>query len=380
MSLKYTNIAIECSDSCNMRCVMCNQRNAPQYMHGAGFRGGFLSVKTFSKLVSDLSKSSLEIGCINPCWAGESTLNPDFDIFMKILFEQNKKKPFFKRFVLNSNGLEFNEGLAEVFLLYGKYINDNKLNEHMLNITFSLDAINEDAFEKVKGIPGNNLKKVLKNIHYLLDRRSQMKLTMPNLTLQFIVMKDNYLEAEQFLEYWSRYLSMHNIPFGVVTEISYPRDKDEIFFRTEDDTDSEYAIKSMQRKKRTLEKIGFTVIKENISNNRNSSIINRRPCFQLWNMCLISRHGLVSPCCKDIFFELSLGNINEKNIEDMWLGDTLKEYRLSQIKGEFNRFKMCSNCGQPPGGYITDEDAANYLNDINKSELVEPYLERMRRE
>ena len=83
MSLKYTNIAIECSDSCNMRCVMCNQRNAPQYMHGAGFRGGFLSVKTFSKLVSDLSKSSLEIGCINPCWAGESTLNPDFDIFQQ---------------------------------------------------------------------------------------------------------------------------------------------------------------------------------------------------------------------------------------------------------------------------------------------------------
>lgn len=381
MNLRYLNIAIECTNLCNMRCSFCTQWDASHPSNKNIQLKGLLSKDDFTKIIGDFKTGSLEVGCINPCWYGESTVNDNFGKFIKTIFYENKTKGFFKRLALNTNGLKFDENISDIFLDYADFIKKNRLDEYMLNLTFSLDACTEATFEKVKGIPGDNFKKILNNIHYLIKKRAELKLLMPNMTYQFVITAQNEHESDKFLQYWQGYLAKFDVDLAVEAEIAYYRDKDQVFFRTEHDSRPEFFAQNIERKNAFSKKHGFSVVlKENgdFQEKSNSKAnFQRKPCFQLWNMCVISCSGRVAPCCKDVFFELLLGNIKNMTIEEMWLGKRLEDIRLAQIKGEFDKYKICAECMCPPGGYMSDEDIIDYLKLIGKDELISKYLNKV---
>jgi MoaA/NifB/PqqE/SkfB family radical SAM enzyme len=384
MNLNYVNINVECTDLCNMHCIMCNQHDGRGFMHGNNCKSSFLPLADFIKLLNDIQNSKLEVGSFTPQWSGESTYHPDFKVFMKMLFEQNKEKPFFKRFIFNSNGLAFDKEVSDIFLDYANYIKENKLGEYEFNVMFSLDAVTGKTFEEIKCINSYFYLEVLQNIDYLVTKRTSMGLIMPNLTFSFVIMKENVHEASVFLDYWRNYLQGRGLAFGITTEIRFPRENDDIFIRTCDDSRQEHAIENIRIKQNFVEKMGLAEARLNKQDSQLSHISpdkgKRRPCFQLWNMCIISRSGVMTPCCKDNFFQLSLGNIKDMTIEEMWLGDKLKQLRLAHIKGEFDQCGICSNCINPPGGYMKDEDIVAYLNLINEPEVIDYYINRVHKE
>jgi len=384
MNLRYTNINVECSDLCNMRCIMCNQHHNSGFMHGKDLRSSFLPREGFVKLLNDIRHAGLDIGCFTPYWSGESTFHPDFKFFMKTLFERNRQSPFFKRFIFNTNGLAFDRETSDIFLDYAMYIKENKLGDYNFNLTFSLDSITTGTFSKIKCIKGGFFRKVMKNIDYLITKRSRLGLSMPNVTFSFVIMNENVAEAGKFLKYWSGYLAKQDSPFDVITEISHPKGKDAIFFRTCDDSRQKYADENLKLKRDFLKMIGLAdcapadTAHMDLKSHMKSVKQGRRPCFQLWNMCIISTSGEVTPCCKDNFLQLSLGSIKDTSIGAMWLGDNLKELRLSQIRGEFDQCKFCSTCMNPPGGTMRDDEVVSYLNLINEPGLIGAYLNRVR--
>lgn len=383
MNLRYVNINLELSDLCNMRCIMCQQHLTPLSVHGSGFRGTFLSEENLSKILLMMRDSKLEIACLSPFWLGEATFHPHFNSSLFLIFEENKKNNLFKRFILNTNGLNFGEEAAKNFLDYASYLEKANLHESALNIIFSLDAASKHSYGRVKGIHERNFEKVIRNIHYLIKMRSDLKLRMPNLTFQFIVMKENQFEARKFVSYWKHFLNDFGVQCDVVSDIAYPKEKDQIFLRVEDDARPHFVKKNVQRHKNIIKGLGIlekTERKNNAENkddyyNKKNNV--RRPCFQLWNMCIVSASGIVIPCCKDAFYELTIGSINESSLDDLWLGEKIKEIRLKQIKGEFNNFRICASCTNSPGGYLSDEEVIEYLKTISKPQLISNYLKRV---
>ena len=103
----------------------------------------------------------------------------------------------------------------------------------------------------------------------------------------------------------------------------------------------------------------------------------KRPCFQLWNMMVMSKDGTIVPCCKDLFFELKLGNVKTHTFAEMWHGPQLQQMRVNQIEGRFDKYAVCSNCIHPPGGELGIAEVVDYLCSINRTDLIQPYLDRI---
>lgn len=91
----------------------------------------------------------------------------------------------------------------------------------------------------------------------------------------------------------------------------------------------------------------------------------RKPCFQLWNMFMIARDGKVTPCCKDRFLELAIGDLNKDSLSEVLYGHKIQEMRMDHIKGKFHKYKMCAECKDPPGGFLTDSEIKLYMQKYN---------------
>jgi radical SAM protein with 4Fe4S-binding SPASM domain len=106
----------------------------------------------------------------------------------------------------------------------------------------------------------------------------------------------------------------------------------------------------------------------------------KRPCKFLWKSPQISWDGNVTVCCSDIDFLLSLGNINENSLEELWNNNNAKKYRLMHVLGEFDKTPktregnpICLNCHSHIE--MTDEEVIDYLKEINREDLIDSYLE-----
>ncbi len=161
-----------------------------------------------------------------------------------------------------------------------------------------------------------------------------------------------------------------------------------IFFRQLDDGRYEEGVRAKRLHQRAIEKLGMArpgaadaaevmfATTDQIP-EQSDWLKRKKPCFQLWNMMVMSKDGSVVPCCKDLFFELKLGNIKTDSFTDMWHGEKLKQMRLNQIEGKFEQYAVCSNCIHPPGGELSLSEIIEYLCDIDRTDLIGPYMDRI---
>ena len=170
--------------------------------------------------------------------------------------------------------------------------------------------------------------------------------------------------------------------------MTYFNDRDAIFFRQLDDGRYEEGVRAKQLHQRAIQQLGIGAAGVPTSAEvmfATSSAVpeqadwlkRKKPCFQLWNMMVMSKDGSVVPCCKDLFFELKLGNIKTDSFAEMWHGEKLKQMRVDQIQGHFEQYAVCSNCIHPPGGELSIAEVVDYLCDIDRTELLGPYLDRI---
>lgn len=87
-----------------------------------------------------------------------------------------------------------------------------------------------------------------------------------------------------------------------------------------------------------------------------SEIVKRRHgyCILPFQMLLILSNGNMTCCCMDYEGEINLGNIREKNIKDVWLGERLFKIRESMKRGILSR-DVCRRCqGEIVGRGVRD--------------------------
>jgi hypothetical protein len=70
------------------------------------------------------------------------------------------------------------------------------------------------------------------------------------------------------------------------------------------------------------------------------------PCKYLWTRLAVFWNGDVTLCCRDYNCEMKLGNANEMNIEDIWLGERMSYLRRTHRQNRRADIPLCHHCDQ----------------------------------
>ena len=368
-NISDVHLLIEPTDFCNCRCIMCKQSH-PGPVHG-NIPKQHMDFSLFVKILEDIKESGFHVTSIDPLWTGESTMHPDFKEMLYYLFTMNKDYNLFRGFVLNTNAINMDEELSDILLDYARYVHSTR-NRNFFRLYFSIDAATSATYQKIRNISGENLDKVVKNISYLVKNRKELGIIIPNLIFIFIVMQENLNEAGVFRDLCGNILKDSGVPYEIVPTWPLLVDRDSIYHRQLISCEPE---KAEEIHRKAVFKLGLTKDALSIPLKRRDSHY-RLPCGALWRTPNIASSGNIVPCCRDIDLSLVLGNVKNDSLYDIWHGEKITEMRLLHIKGEFEKISTCSNCVEPEGGVLSDDEIMKYLDSVNRPELMKIYAAR----
>ena len=163
-------------------------------------------------------------------------------------------------------------------------------------IVFSADAADEKLYSKLR-VRGN-LNVVLKNIENFQNTREKKYPNVPIITRVSGVKFDDEQNFEEMIKLWG----------GLVDQVAF---------------------------------VDYNPWENTYLKAPNNVI---ESCSDLWRRLFIWWDGKVNPCDVDYKSILSIGNINEKNISELWQSDYYKDLRNKHLQGERKSLEPCRSC------------------------------------
>ena len=240
----------------------------------------FMTMELFKKIINDCSKNGIRY--VRLFAMGEPLMHPK-------LFEMIK--------YAKSHGIGFADINSNANLLTKDRA--RKIIESGLDrVVFSVDGNTQNTYGKIR--VGGNLEKVKENITYLVKMRKEMKKRKPQIFIQSIRMKETEKEIDGVVKYWEKLVD----GVGIVDVMNQGGQVPEMGDASE----------------------------------------VRRPCPYLWNMMTVCANGDVSVCCIDTECVLNVGNVNKKNLREIWHGDKINKMRELHKQRKFKSMPLCGNC------------------------------------
>jgi MoaA/NifB/PqqE/SkfB family radical SAM enzyme len=229
------------------------------------------------------------------------------------------------------------------------------LSNKISNISFSLDAATAETYKKIRHC---NFREVINNIKCLICERNNRGLTMPKISINMTLMRENIKEVPEFIRLaeqldanvhlyhlikgpsyqygWFDYESQHcsNDPeihdlyveeaFKVAEELGV-----EIIF---------IGKRSLLKKNPEIFSVKVPADNQPDDSRKTSSGIytpikidgKSFSCDLPWNHLSVDEDGNVRSCC---WQAASLGNLKTSSIWEIWNGKTIKEVRKSTAEG-----------------------------------------------
>lgn len=271
------NLIIEATTFCNLRCKSCPY---PFLERPKGKMGDGL----YNKIIDEIAAYSPQETIIWFAFMGEP-LSLGKDLFKMVKYAKDKG---IKNTYLNTNALFLNEEAG-----------DGLIESGLDKIIVSIDAFNEEAYQKIR--VGGNYELLKSNTLQLIKTIKERNLTKPEIVVQFIVMDENRAEEELFKKYWLKQ--------GVTVKIR--------------------------------RKLGWggSVTAEDLIIPQDKRDM---PCPWLMRQMVVLWDGRVAQCDADYEGIYSAGDINKQTIFEVWNGE-LKKRRTRHLQNDFD-FKPCSGC------------------------------------
>lgn len=160
-------------------------------------------------------------------------------------------------------------------------------------VRFSVDGHSEESFKESGR--GGTLKKVHDDIMRFIETRNSLG-AKTFIEVRMIDLEANKHEQQDYIDYWSKYADSVKI-----TELyDWPWSGQETF--------------------------------------------HPAPCPKVKNEMFFMSDGRAAICCWDAFGKTIIGNVNEKTVEEIWLGEPLKTYKDYLSRGERGKMELCSKC------------------------------------
>jgi radical SAM protein with 4Fe4S-binding SPASM domain len=281
-----TTLMLEPTNFCNLNCPLCPT--------GAGLikrKKEALSIKKAKIILDKVGKEIFHLRLWN--W-GEPFLNRDLFEIVKYA----KKCGIYTN--TSTNAYFLNRDVAEEIVSSG-----------LDQLIISLDGASEKTYNKYR--KRGSFKKVLDAIKEIKEQKIKQKSNLPEIKLQFIVMKHNEHEINKMIK-----LSKE---IGV----------DVLFFKSVGIMDND-----------VKEKIN-KYLPQNKEFVRNSFNKIENKCDFLWEEITINVDGSVVPCCRDSNNKYVLGNIFNQPLNKIWNNENFISLRKAILKDK-NLISICKNC------------------------------------
>jgi radical SAM protein with 4Fe4S-binding SPASM domain len=293
-----TYIFVEPTNHCNLKCSLCPC--------GAGFmkrEKGFLSEKTFGKI---LDETSGYIGGIGLYHYGEPLLHRDIDKLIKMAKSAKVEEVKISTNIIPLKNAELATRLVESGLDY---------------LLMCIEGITPETYAYYRR--QGNLEDALLGIENIV--RARKTLRHPLLDLQFIVMKHNEHQIDDFRrlahEWGVDKVSLKNCDVDLTIDELHSIMNDYLPLKREN------IIKKLLEEK------------EHVPDG----------CSQIWQSCIILWNGDVVPCCYDWDGTHIFGNVRENRLRDIWNNAQYIKFR-KQVSEDRRAIAMCALCPEGRGG------------------------------
>ena len=280
-------LQIETNQLCNLKCPSCPIGNPEA--HEKYITTEKMPWSIYEKII--LEGEKYKCPSVEPQGTNEPLLDHDLEKQIKFASDHG-----FIDIMLNSNGTLLSESRARSILKSG-----------ITRIRFSLDAATKETYEKVR--LGAQYDVTMKNIERFLKIKKEENYELPVVGVNFVKQRANEHEEEKFVENW-----IDKVDFLVIQEFQAPD--------LENDYSDFISSESDYREK----------------------LIDTFRCQQPWQRVQIRSTGDVCPCCAFFSSELSLGNIRDETIYDLWNGQEMKNLRQLHKNGSYAENSWCKKC------------------------------------
>jgi radical SAM protein with 4Fe4S-binding SPASM domain len=282
--------AVESTNYCNIKCVMC-PRGEPDIMTR---ELGHMSTALFERVLDQA------VYFTDPCWFhwfGEPLMNPR-------LFEQialaKRKVP--------------NLGISTNATLLGPANAERVLDSGLDTILIAVDGATKEVYERVRKGPFP-FERVRENVERFLEMKRARGVSKPHTMLSIIVMDETANDLESFREHWQA---------RGANEVIHKPFTD---WGGQDDRFLELALPSQRPIFRSP---------------------RAHPCKHLWQSVVIAWDGRVVPCCLDYDAKMQLGDLKTTSLAEIWNGPAYVTLREAELAGR-NCSALCACCNQAPG-------------------------------
>ena len=203
------------------------------------------------------------------------------------------KKKGILQISLHTNGVLLNKKLLKEVIDSG-----------LTNISFSVDAVKEETYNKIR--VGGNYNKVVKNINNLLEMKKEYNSIFPLIRVSFYKNKINYNEISEFRKVWENKV-------------------DVVSFSSFYNPFVESSKYNMIEKRYRIEGYRTDL------------------CYEPYQRLFIFNNGNVSPCCTMFGGNLIVGNIYKNSIYDIWHGNKIGKIR-NKLRNKKSWADACRKC------------------------------------
>ena len=291
-------LMVEPTNFCNLHCPLCPTGN-----NSLKREKGYMPLPGFKKIIDESGDYLLNLTLWN---FGEPMLHQD----IYEMIEYAKRKKIFIR--LSTNGHFFN----------------NKENVRRLvmsgldNLIIALDGASQETLSKYR--VGADFETIINGIKSVVEEKKKLKLRLPFIEIQFILMRHNEHEVEKMKKI-TKDIGVDKLTLKTATlEIETSKgelEKMEQFLPTKDE------YRRYMKNEKELKS------KKPIKNQ----------CIRLWLISVINWNGDVVPCCYDAQGVFTFGNVFEQPLKEIWANDQYAKFREIVLKNKTS-IKMCSNC------------------------------------
>ncbi|KPA16300.1 radical SAM protein [Candidatus Magnetomorum sp. HK-1] len=315
---------IEITNACNYDCLTCCRKE--KLIEG---KVTFIDQKILHKNIEQINPEYVSIAGM-----GEPFLHPKIFDFLNFFMENRIKTS------ITTNGSTLSS--------YANNIVDSCLKV----VTISIDSAISETYIKIRG--KDYLSLIIEGIQKINKIKKQKKKQFPQLSIHFVIQKNNYKEVDDIYEF-AKQLNikmLYYVPVEIIPGSKVDKEKHyNIDYNWLINKLTEIRHKSYRDNINTNLEIWerdktYLYYKYN-QNDINASPIMNRPCVRLWISTYIDVKGNVYPCCIPVFFPKNekyiMGNINEFSFKEIWNNKRYIAFRKNIRSGK-KSFECCKNC------------------------------------
>ncbi|MFC2165150.1 radical SAM/SPASM domain-containing protein [Acidobacteriota bacterium] len=159
---------IEPTDHCNLRCVMCPNKDLPKK------KKGYMDLSLFQKIIDEASSFAFDAHLLH---RGESLLHPRFFEMAGYAYDKGVRTK------LHTNGTLLDEKKAQLII-------DSGLDQ----ISFSFDGYDRETYESIR--VNGDFEKTVRNIVRFLEIKKERRSKKPYATLELINFPDSRIKSD----------------------------------------------------------------------------------------------------------------------------------------------------------------------------------------